>query len=468
MKKYWLNSFIFCFFFFLLPLFVSAKEWKPEIRIFDAQNLNLDKSFNISEHGFNGVYSLAIADLGGDGVDEIIVGAPAGEKPLVKIYRSNGSLINEFLAYGESFRGGINVAAGDLDNDGREEIITGAGVGGGSHIRVFDGFGKSKINSGFFAFDKNLRNGVKVAVGDINGDGEKEIIAGSSSNQKPQIKIFKRNGEFLFEVYPENINEWSGINIASGDVDGDKIDEIVIAPGWGSDSLIQIWKKDKLFKNFSAYGANFRGGVNIAVADLEDDGKNEILVGAGFTGGPHVKIFDADGNNKISTGFFTYDAGFRGGTLVGLARFNESKKKIISLQHKTLASGDKDLYKYLDIDISEQKLKFYENDFELGEHIISSGMPRMPTPLGTFKILKKEVVAYSSRYNLYMPHFMQFTKSGAGVHGLPYWKTAHGIVYEGVHHLGLRVSHGCVRLPLKAAEKIFQWADLNTVVIVHQ
>ncbi len=450
------------------PFFaVGAKEWQPEIRIFNSQNLSLDKSFTISEHGYNGVYSLVVADLGGDGVSEIVVGAPAGEKPEVKIYREDGSLINKFLAYGENFRGGVNVAAGDLDNDGKEEIVTGAGFGGGPHIRVFDGFGNQKINNGFFAFGKSLRNGVRVAVGDINGDNEKEIIAGSGPEQKVQIKIFKKRGEFLFEIYPEAINEWSGVNLASGDLDGDGIDEIVVAPGWGSDSEIQIWKGDKFFKKFPAYGNNFRGGINIAVADLEDDDRGEILVGAGFTGGPHVKIFDANGNNKISTDFFTYERGFRGGTLVGLAKFKDGKKRIVSLQHKTLASGGRDIYKYLDIDISEQKLKFYENDFELGEHIVSSGMPSMPTPLGSFKILKKAVVAYSAVYNLYMPHFMQFTKSGAGVHGLPYWKTAKGIVYEGVNHLGLRVSHGCVRLPLAAAEKIYNWADLNTAVIIH-
>lgn len=465
MFSLFLTSVVLFLFWPIFPL--KAKEWKPELRIFDVQNLNLEKNFTISEHGFNGVYSLAIADLGGDRIDEILVGAPAEEKPWVKIYRGDGSLVNEFLAYGENFRGGVNVAAGDLDNDSKDEIITGAGFGGGPHVRVFDGYGNPKISSGFFAFDKNSRNGVKVAAGDINGDGQVEVIAGSGPDQKAQIKIFDKNGKFLFEIFPKNINEWSGVNAASGDVDHDQIDEIIVAPGWGSSSIIQIWKRDKLFNEFLAYSENFRGGVNVATGDLENDGQSEILVGAGFTGGPHAKVFDADGRNKISKNFFTYDSVFRGGTLIGLAKFNDSQKNIISLQQKTMASGDKDIYKYIDVDISEQRLRFYENDFGLGEHIISSGTLQMPTPLGTFKILSKAVVAYSASYNLYMPHFMQFTKSGAGIHGLPYWKTASGIVYEGVNHLGLRVSHGCVRLPLKAAEKIYDWADLNTVVFVH-
>jgi lipoprotein-anchoring transpeptidase ErfK/SrfK len=470
-----INVFLIMFFalsgagiFLFWPISVTgAVEWQPEIRIFNNQNLSLEKSFAISEHGYNGVYSLAIIDLGGDGVNEIVVGAPAGERPEVKIYREDGSLINKFLAYGENFRGGVNVAVGDLDNDGKEEIITGAGFGGGPHIRVFDGFGNQKINEGFFAFDKNLRSGVRVAAGDTNGDGREEIIAGSGVDQKPQIKVFKNNGEFLFEINPDGINDWSGVNVASGDLDGDKVDEIIVGPGWGSNSEIKIWKGEKLVNKFLAYGENFRGGINLAAGDLENDGRAEIMVGAGFTGGPHVKIFDANGNNKISTDFFTYERGFRGGTLVGLAKFSDGKNKIISLQHKTIASGDKDFYKYLNIDISKQRMKFYENNFELGEHIISSGTQRMPTPLGTFKIFKKAVVAYSASYNLYMPHFMQFTKSGAAVHGLPYWQTAKGIVYEGVNHLGFRVSHGCVRLPLKAAEKIYGWADLNTSVVVH-
>ena len=132
-------------------------------------------------------------------------------------------------------------------------------------------------------------------------------------------------------------------------------------------------------------------------------------------------------------------------------------------------SGRQDLYKYFEIDISEQNLKFFENGFNLGSYLVSTGTVALPTPLGAFKIMSKSELAYSRAYSLYMPNFMQFTPQGAGIHGLPFWKYANGkIVYEGANHLGKRVSHGCVRLSLDAAQKVFSWADVGTAVIIHQ
>jgi lipoprotein-anchoring transpeptidase ErfK/SrfK len=466
-KFIFLKIFILVSLFFYFSQNARASEVAPEVKIFNFnKNFSLEKNFFLeTQTTEQGAYSLATVDLGGDKISEIVIGAPAGDKPEVKIYRYDGSLINKFLAYNENFRGGINVAAADLDNDGKGEIITGAGIGGGPHIRIFDGFGKPKITTGFFAFDKNLRNGVNLAVADINGDGQKEIIAGSGPGINPQIRIFKLNGELIGEINLSEIKNWSGVNVASADLNGDGQGEIIVAPKWGDVGQVQILDaKGNLINKFLAYSQNFRGGVNLFSFDLDNDGRGEILTGAGAPGGPHVRIFDNLGNPKFD--FFAYDQNFRGGVLVAVGKFGE-EKRIITLEQRIDVSGRKDLYKYIDIDISEQKLRFYESGFKLGEHLVSTGMLRMPTPLGTFKIFYKSLVEYSRAYDLYMPHFMQFTRQGAGIHGLPYWLVPGKKIYEGVHHLGLRVSHGCVRLPLDAAEKIYYWADLGTIVIVH-
>lgn len=453
--------------FLVFPFSTKAVEVMPEIKFFD-QNLNLEKKFLISAKTFEGSFDLTVVDLGGDGISEIVIGAPAGEKPEVKIYREDGSLVNSFLAYDKDFKGGVNVAAGDLDGDGKGEIITGAGPGGGPHIRIFDGYGNPKITAGFFAFDKNLRNGVNVAVGDLNGDRRDEIIAGSGPGTKAQIKIFKSDGELLAEINPGEIAKWSGVNVASGDLDSNGVDEVISAPGWGSAPQIQIWKADgTLLNKFLAYDINFKSGVNLSSADFDGDSREEIITGAGAPGGPHIKVFDGDGHLKINSTFFAYDKNFRGGVLAVMGKFREGNK-LITLPQRTKISGRTDLYKYIEIDISEQKLWFYESGFKLGVYPVSTGMPKMPTPLGNFKIFYKSLVEYSDAYDLYMPHFMQFTRSGAGIHGLPYWEKPGGRIYEGVHHLGLRVSHGCVRLPLDAAEKIYEWAAFDTFVIVHQ
>lgn len=438
-----------------------------EIRIFNMNHLVREENFKVSFPGLDEAPRLALVDLGGDGVNEILVGAPASEYPEVKIYRRDGSLVNSFLAYTDTFRGGVSVAAGDIDGDGKMEIVTGAGPGGGPHVRIFDGYGKSKAGNEFFAYDKNFKNGVSVAAGDVNGDGRDEIIVGSGPGTKAEIKIFKNDGTLIDAISPEGINDWSGVRLACGDIDSDGVAEIVAASGWGSSSDVQIFEADgKVAGKFSAYGDGFRGGVNLAVGDVDNDGQNEIVTGAGITGGPHVRVFDRTG--KIKNDFFPFDKNSRTGVLVGVGKFGSAGESLVAMPESTGPSGRTDLYKYIEVDISEQKMDFYENGFKLGEQVVSTGTLKMPTPLGDFKIMSKSEVAYSNAYKLYMPNFMLFTKSGAGIHGLPYWKNGQKIVYEGVNHLGKRVSHGCVRLALDAARKIFSWADLNTSVIVHQ
>jgi len=88
----------------------------------------------------------------------------------------------------------------------------------------------------------------------------------------------------------------------------------------------------------------------------------------------------------------------------------------------------------------------------------------MSTPTGTFKILNKAGRAYSRKYNLYMPYWMAFTGVGHGIHELPEWKSGYK---EGANHLGIPVSHGCVRLGIGPAKTVFNWSSVGTPVVIH-
>ncbi|MCK4744792.1 S8 family serine peptidase [Candidatus Parcubacteria bacterium] len=127
--------------------------------------------------------------------------APSGNfSPIIKTFNlsENSTFLKEFLAYDKNFRGGVNVATGDIDGDGIDEIIAGAGNGGGPHIRVFDQLGRVKTQ--FFAYDKNFRGGVNVATGDIDGDGIDEIIAGAGNGGGPYVKMFNKSGGLITEL----------------------------------------------------------------------------------------------------------------------------------------------------------------------------------------------------------------------------------------------------------------------------
>lgn len=122
-----------------------------------------------------GGFSVGAGDVNPDGRDELMVGAGKGWKPVVRTFDQKGILVSEFLAYGRGFRGGVRIAVGDLNDDGRVEIVTGAGPGGGPHVRIFNRRGATVL-PGFFALPTSYRQGIDVAVGDMNRTGVQHIF----------------------------------------------------------------------------------------------------------------------------------------------------------------------------------------------------------------------------------------------------------------------------------------------------
>jgi len=121
--------------------------------------------------------------------------------------------------------------------------------------------------------------------------------------------------------------------------------------------------------------------------------------------------------------------------------------------------------KYIDINLSAQIMSIFENGILLDSYIISSGKRGMETPSGTHAIANKFPRAWSKKYGLYMPYWMAITPSGSyGIHELPEWP---GGYKEGAAHLGIPVSHGCVRLGIGPAKRVYDWAEIGTPVVVY-
>lgn len=121
--------------------------------------------------------------------------------------------------------------------------------------------------------------------------------------------------------------------------------------------------------------------------------------------------------------------------------------------------------KYIDINLDTQILSTFENGKLIDSYLISSGKKGMWTPTGTFKVHNKHPRAYSRTYGLYMPYWMAFVGSGKfGIHELPEWPNGYK---EGANHLGIPVSHGCVRLGVGAAKAVYEWAEVGTPIVIY-
>src|SRR5262249_35072965 len=131
-----------------------------------------------------------------------VTAADAGQEPRVNVYNSkDGSLKFSFLAYDQSFRGGVRVALGDVNGDGTKDIITGAGPGGGANVKVFSGVDGTLLNS-FFPYDPSFAGGVFVAADDFAGDGFADIVTGAGFGGGPHVKIFSSTANGLDTINP--------------------------------------------------------------------------------------------------------------------------------------------------------------------------------------------------------------------------------------------------------------------------
>lgn len=449
---------------FLIDASGASGAVAADLAIF-SDELTAVKQLDIIPDDFTGSARLKLANLYGDGKKQIVVSFGNQEKPMIKVYDINGELLSGWQPYAVGFTGEISLSAADLDADGKDEIIAGPGAGGGPQVKIFDGAGAVKFNSGFWAHDQDYRAGIEVAAGDLDGDKVQEVIASVVQGDKALIKFFTGWGKPVGKpIIVDLENNFEPVRVAALDLGTDGIEELFAGLGSGNEPKIKILRLDgSLIKEFLAYDNNFNGGVNFAVAKAKS--ANMIITGAGFSGGPHVRFFDSFGKITKSPSFFSYDKSFRGGVNVDYGDIDgDGRAELLTLPQQVNSETNEFFHKYIDVDVSDQRLRYYQNGKLVNTFVISSGQRSMPTPYGEYKIWQKNPRAYSNKYKLYMPWWMSF-KPGYGLHELPEWPNGYK---EGQNHLGKRVSHGCVRLGVGPAKALYDWAAVGTPVIVHE
>jgi uncharacterized repeat protein (TIGR01451 family) len=270
--------------------------------------------------GFNGGVRVATGDVNRDGVNDIVVGAgPSGANGHVKVFDGvDGHLIASFFAF-EGFLGGVYVAVGDVNHDGAGDLIIGSGVGVG-HVKVFSmtTTGAPAELYSFFAYPGYL-GGITVASGDVNGDGFDDIVTGTTNNASHMKVISVASGApvelFSQFVLPPSPN---GISVAAGNVRGDGRAEFLAAPlSAGIGGPVQAFSIDGTSPLLS-FTPNFPGaasGLRLAVADADGDGDNDILVAAGPGVPSLVDAYDAT-TLSIVREVVAFE-GFLGGVFVG-------------------------------------------------------------------------------------------------------------------------------------------------------
>jgi hypothetical protein len=137
---------------------------------------------------------LVAGDFDGDGRADVVVDAGLGGEPRVRVLSgATGAELRSFLAYDPAFRGGVRVAVCDVTGDGVPDVVTAPGAGP-PLIRVFDGVTSEPLagaRGGFTAFAPSARGvGASVACADVSGDGVPDLLVGHGDGDGGQVLSF--------------------------------------------------------------------------------------------------------------------------------------------------------------------------------------------------------------------------------------------------------------------------------------
>jgi hypothetical protein len=320
-----------------------------QVNLYD-QNGNLLATFlPFIGSAYTGGARVAVGDVTGDGVPDLIVanGVALGGLAIFKIYdgakllalakqgipgqNAESALLAAVQPYGLVGIGlGDFVAVGNLNGNpnGVDQIIVGAdGINGQVSIFTFNPSGNTVTLAQTLVVYAGFTGGVRVAAGDVNGDGRDDLITGAGTNALPEVRVYlgitdpmlfiNSNPFAIFQgiAIPPGVSFTGGAYVAAGDFDGDGLADIAVSAGPGGGPQVQIFPGKAIkakqsgvtFTDASGFnnvivppGSPYRGGARVGVTQgIYPDPENAsstmlqtVLLSSSGPGGNQYTVFD--------------------------------------------------------------------------------------------------------------------------------------------------------------------------------
>lgn len=270
----------------------------------------------------------ATADFNGDGQGDLLAGTGPGVTAQIRVLDGvTGAELFAFTPFG-NFTGGVYVAVGDVTGDGISDIAITPDEGGGPRVIVLTGAGFGVIADFFGIQDPSFTGGARPAIGDMNGDGNGEVIIAAGFGGGPRVTIwdgqavtdaggFAPAGDPLSNFFAFESSLRNGVFVAAGDVDGDGFADLILGGGPGGGPRVRVadgfallqagnfgsldLRLDLQIGNFFAGDPNSRGGIHVASKDLDGDDLADVVTGAGPGAGTTVTGFAGSGISGNAT-----------------------------------------------------------------------------------------------------------------------------------------------------------------------
>lgn len=455
--RQWRRLFIFVTLCVLGLLWAGAAQAKHErsvpLTVYNTDGV-VTQTLEVALYNDTGGATAATGDTNGDGEPEFLIGNGYGNKPEVRIISLEGKELKRFFAFDEGVDYGLNVAACDLDRDGRAEIIAALQAGGAPEVRIFHSDGTPYAPHRFFAYDESFKGGVSVGCGDVDHNGALEIITAPGPTGGPHIRWWYM-GRASTELAPA-VSEPTP-EPATPLIDDEETDTIILIgrnPDRPDDLAARQWRMVRRIVRIASDQEQVPAWV---IAREYFDGEQ------GDTRGRLVTVIPAASGDRLM--------------LEPLLRGKPYERVV----HQTYADlthdgvleritvpgnymeGDSAVPQDIVVDLSEQRLYVYENGLLERSFFVSSGIAQYPTPTGSFTVTKAPSVLYQGYYGPNNPGNYDYGWVKNNLRIKP-----HYFIHTAYWHddFGHRRSHGCVNVKREHADWLYEWANEGAPITI--
>ena len=295
--------------------------------------------------GTNNGINIAVGDANNTGVPVIVTGNGPGSPDTIDTL--NYSKISGFgspQAYftPDTAQYGVRVAVGDPNGDGNNGVAY-SSVSGVSALVAYMTPKSQPPSISISAYSYSQTNGVYVAMGDVVGNGQDQIITGPSTGdptsgvtQSPVVNVYSAASGSIAQLgsfTPLDSTYTGGVRVATGDVDGSGVDSIICGPDQGTNPTLEAYTWAKITGGYSetikskltvdSYGSS--QGVYIATGDVTGSGEDDLITGAGPGGLPYVTVYTYNTSSSswaFDYDFLAYPASYTGGVEVAVGDLN--------------------------------------------------------------------------------------------------------------------------------------------------
>jgi len=281
----------------------------PIVRLVDASSGAVIAQKTVFEPDFHGGLRVAMADVDGDNTPEILAASGPGRMGEIRVFKQRVSggatVLDELTAYrtipfGTAYRGGVEVAGGEVDGNGREDIVAAMSTGIGA-VKIFlstntpDPIANEAFRT-IVPFGSTFNGGASVAVADlgtfVNGqlvnatipDNKVEILVGSGVGMPAIVQAYDVSAapRVVYTIQPFSSAVQGGVSVASGRYTADSIDDVIVSAGRGGGSVVHVYNGRvdvphvRPVASTAAFAALARLNAPVFTAPVDLDGNGRI------------------------------------------------------------------------------------------------------------------------------------------------------------------------------------------------